>query len=74
MHSRFCTEKTFYALQGYSCADLYTKGLTESGIYYLQIQSSHFWFLKVFCDMQIAQGGWTVRSRLKCTESQKEAN
>ena len=50
-------------LQGYNCADLYEKGLTEDGIYYLQIGGTRFWYLKVFCEMQRNSGGWTVSSR-----------
>ena len=47
-------------MQGYSCADLYGKGLKESGIYYLQIDGTKYWFLKTYCDMEAAAGGWTV--------------
>ena len=49
--------------QGYSCADLYGKGLKESGIYYLQIDGTKYWFLKTYCDMEAAAGGWTVSGR-----------
>ncbi len=45
---------------GYSCADLYRKGLEESGIFYLQIDWTRFWYLKVYCDMSSSNGGWTV--------------
>ena len=53
--------------QGYSCADLYGKGLKESGIYYLQIDGTKYWFLKTYCDMEAAAGGWTVRSMGRAT-------
>ena len=46
--------------KGFSCADLYKKGLRQNGIYYLQITGTKFWYLKVFCDMETVGGGWTV--------------
>ena len=49
------------SFKGYSCADLYRKGLRRSGTYYLQIQGTRFWYLKVFCDMETDGGGWMVR-------------
>ena len=55
--------------QGYSCADLFDKGLAESGIYYLQIDGTKYWFLKTYCEMEAAEGGWTVRSRVEVTDS-----
>jgi len=48
---------------GFSCADLYKKGLRQNGIYYLQITGTKFWYLKVFCDMETVGGGWTVIQR-----------
>ncbi|XP_030762195.1 angiopoietin-2 isoform X2 [Sitophilus oryzae] len=48
---------------GYSCADLHTAGMRNSGIYYLQIRGTTFWFLKVFCEQEIADGGWIVIQR-----------
>lgn len=57
----FC-QISHLTFQGYSCADLYDKSLKESGIYYLQIDGNKYWFLKTYCDMEAAAGGWTVRS------------
>lgn len=34
--------------------------MRQSGVYYLQIRGTTYWFLKVFCDQEIADGGWTV--------------
>ena len=48
-------------MQGYSCAELKEQGLTKSGIYYLLIRGTSFWYIKVYCDMEAANGGWTVR-------------
>lgn len=50
-------------VEGYSCADLYNKGLTTSGTYYLQISGTRFWYLKVYCDMETSGGGWTLMQR-----------
>ncbi|KAF7286088.1 hypothetical protein GWI33_008035 [Rhynchophorus ferrugineus] len=50
-------------VKGYSCADLYSAGMRNSGIYYLQIRGTTFWFLKVFCEQEIADGGWIVIQR-----------
>ena len=36
-------------------------GMRQSGVYYLQIRGTTYWFLKVFCEQEIADGGWTVR-------------
>lgn len=49
-------------LQGYSCLDLLNAGMRHSGVYYLQIRGTTYWFLKVFCEQEIAEGGWTVSS------------
>lgn len=46
--------------QGYSCVDLLNSGMRQSGVYYLQIRGTTYWFLKVFCEQEIAEGGWTV--------------
>jgi len=35
-------------------------GMRQSGVYYLQIRGTTYWFLKVFCEQEIADGGWTV--------------
>ncbi|CAG9781795.1 unnamed protein product [Diatraea saccharalis] len=50
-------------LQGYSCVDLLNAGMRESGVYYLQIRGTTYWFLKVFCEQNVADGGWTVIHR-----------
>lgn len=43
--------------------------MKESGVYYLQIRGTAYWYLKVFCEQEIADGGWTVsfwtRNRIK---------
>lgn len=49
--------------QGYSCADIRAKSTTESGTYYLNIRGTTYWFLKVYCDMETAGGGWTIIQR-----------
>ena len=49
-----------YLFQGYSCVDLMNAGMRQSGVYYLQIRGTTYWFLKVFCEQEIADGGWTV--------------
>lgn len=46
--------------QGYSCVDLQNGGMRHSGVYYLQIRGTTYWFLKVFCEQDVADGGWTV--------------
>ena len=37
--------------------------MRDSGIYYLEIRGTTYWFLKVYCEQDIAEGGWTVRER-----------
>lgn len=49
--------------QGFSCNDMRDKGMRESGSYYLKIRGTTYWFLRVFCDMDTAGGGWTVIQR-----------
>lgn len=34
--------------------------MRDSGVYYLQIRGTTYWFLKVYCEQEIADGGWTV--------------
>jgi len=46
--------------QGYSCVDLLNAGMKDSGVYYLQIRGTTYWFLKVYCEQEVAEGGWTV--------------
>lgn len=43
------------------CADLYTSGIHESGIYRISPQPS-IWF-PVWCDMETDGGGWTIVQR-----------
>ncbi|XP_072393200.1 uncharacterized protein [Diabrotica undecimpunctata] len=50
-------------VKGYSCVDFLSAGMRSSGIYYLQIRGTTYWFLKVFCEQEIADGGWTVIQR-----------
>ncbi|XP_063910728.1 angiopoietin-4 [Zophobas morio] len=50
-------------VKGYSCVDLLNAGMRDSGVYYLQIRGTTYWFLKVFCEQEVADGGWTVIQR-----------
>lgn len=34
--------------------------MRDSGVYYLQIRGTSYWFLKVYCEQNLADGGWTV--------------
>lgn len=52
----------FAISQGFSCVDLQNAGMRQSGVYYLQIRGTTYWFLKVYCEQDIADGGWTVSS------------
>lgn len=37
--------------------------MRQSGVFYLQIRGTTYWFLKVFCEQEVADGGWTVIQR-----------
>ncbi|KAI5637009.1 hypothetical protein NE865_10309 [Phthorimaea operculella] len=50
-------------VKGFSCVDLLNAGMRDSGVYYLQIRGTTYWFLKVYCEQNIADGGWTVIHR-----------
>ncbi|XP_032682295.1 angiopoietin-4 isoform X2 [Odontomachus brunneus] len=50
-------------VKGYSCVDLLNAGMRDNGVYYLQIRGTTYWFLKVYCEQEIADGGWTVIQR-----------
>ncbi|XP_045784760.1 angiopoietin-related protein 2 [Maniola jurtina] len=50
-------------VKGFSCVDLLNAGMRESGVYYLQIRGTTYWFLKVYCEQTAAEGGWTVIHR-----------
>ena len=50
----------FFCFQGYSCLDLLNIGMKQSGVYYLQIRGTSYWYLKVYCEQETADGGWTV--------------
>ncbi|CAH0546667.1 unnamed protein product, partial [Brassicogethes aeneus] len=50
-------------VKGYSCIDLMNAGMRTSGVFFLQIRGTTYWFLKVFCEQEIAEGGWTVIQR-----------
>ncbi|XP_046996881.1 uncharacterized protein LOC124612629 [Schistocerca americana] len=50
-------------VKGYSCVDLLNAGMRDSGVYYLQIRGTTYWFLKVYCEQEVADGGWTVIQR-----------
>ncbi|XP_033150712.1 fibrinogen alpha chain isoform X2 [Drosophila busckii] len=55
-----------YALKdvkGFSCVDLLNAGMKQSGVFYLQIRGTTYWFLKVYCEQSVSDGGWTVIQR-----------
>ncbi|XP_055698557.1 angiopoietin-4 [Phlebotomus papatasi] len=54
---------SFKDVKGFSCVDLLNAGMRQSGVYYLQIRGTTYWFLKVFCEQEIGDGGWTVIQR-----------
>lgn len=60
MLQEVCNELSLRFPQGYSCVDLQNAGMRESGVYYLQIRGTTYWFLKVYCEQNVADGGWTV--------------
>nr|XP_034195935.1 uncharacterized protein LOC117611775 isoform X1 [Osmia lignaria] len=64
-NSTFATDAflSFKDVKGYSCVDLLNAGMRDSGVYYLQIRGTTYWFLKVYCEQDIAEGGWTVIQR-----------
>jgi len=39
--------------------------MKQSGVFYLQIRGTTYWFLKVYCDQQTTDGGWTVSNFLQ---------
>ncbi|CAD6234298.1 GSCOCT00007733001.2-RA-CDS, partial [Cotesia congregata] len=64
-NSTFTTDNVvvnYKDIKGYSCVDLLNAGMRESGVYYLQIRGTTYWFLKVYCEQEIADGGWTVKN------------
>ncbi|KAH8306792.1 hypothetical protein KR018_005653, partial [Drosophila ironensis] len=50
-------------IKGFSCFDLLNSGMKQSGVFYLQIRGTTYWFLKVYCDQETSDGGWTVIQR-----------
>ncbi|XP_059470370.1 angiopoietin-4 [Neocloeon triangulifer] len=50
-------------VKGYSCVDLMNAGMRDSAVYYLQIRGTTYWYLKVYCEQEVADGGWTVIQR-----------
>ncbi|XP_060825509.1 angiopoietin-4 isoform X1 [Bombus pascuorum] len=64
-NSTFTTDAflNYKDVKGYSCVDLLNAGMRDSGVYYLQIRGTTYWFLKVYCEQDIAEGGWTVIQR-----------
>ncbi|XP_041565703.1 uncharacterized protein LOC108149906 isoform X3 [Drosophila elegans] len=48
---------------GFSCIDILNAGMKQSGVFYLQIRGTTYWFLKVYCDQETTDGGWTVIQR-----------
>ncbi|XP_050432037.1 uncharacterized protein LOC126840391 [Adelges cooleyi] len=59
----FLTDQFNREVKGFSCLDLLNAGMKQSGVYYLQIRGTAYWYLKVFCEQEIADGGWTVIQR-----------
>ncbi|KAL7029323.1 hypothetical protein ACKWTF_006186 [Chironomus riparius] len=64
VNTTFTTDTLAYKdIKGFSCTELMNAGMRQSGVYYLQIRGTTYWFLKVFCEQEIADGGWTVIQR-----------
>lgn len=65
VNTTFATETVDLSkdVRGYSCVDLLNQEMHKSGVYYLQIRGTTYWFLKVFCEQDVADGGWTVIQR-----------
>ncbi|XP_025203615.1 uncharacterized protein LOC112600567 [Melanaphis sacchari] len=59
----FLTDQFNREVKGFSCLDLLNAGMKQSGVYYLQIRGTAYWYLKVYCEQEIADGGWTVIQR-----------
>jgi Fibrinogen beta and gamma chains, C-terminal globular domain. len=62
----------YFVLQGYSCLDLLNGGMRHSGVFYLQIRGTTYWFLKVFCEQEVGEGGWTVSGWVEELSRKKE--
>ncbi|XP_044574093.1 uncharacterized protein LOC26515246 isoform X2 [Drosophila ananassae] len=54
---------TLKDIRGFSCVDLMNAGMRQSGVFYLQIRGTTYWFLKVYCEQETSEGGWTVIQR-----------
>ncbi|XP_062135954.1 fibrinogen alpha chain [Drosophila sulfurigaster albostrigata] len=54
---------TLKDVKGFSCVDILNAGMKQSGVFYLQIRGTTYWFLKVYCEQNISDGGWTVIQR-----------
>ncbi|XP_026838626.1 angiopoietin-1 isoform X1 [Drosophila erecta] len=54
---------TLKDVKGFSCVDILNAGMKQSGVFYLQIRGTTYWFLKVYCDQETTDGGWTVIQR-----------
>ncbi|XP_053967516.1 uncharacterized protein LOC128868924 [Anastrepha ludens] len=64
VNSTFSTDiLTLKDIKGFSCVDLLNAGMRQSGVFYLQIRGTTYWFLKVFCEQEVSDGGWTVIQR-----------